>query len=105
MGNNNLENAIFIAHNGYKEYLRYCLKFAKRSGNKVVLISDRESLNKLKQYYDFGIYDGLDLPEYESFKIQYEHLSKNSESFELLCFKRFFLLKKICEIYQLKQFF
>jgi hypothetical protein len=106
MTSNNIpNNSVFIVHNGYKEYLRYCLKFAKRSGNTIVLVSDRISLERLKHYYDFGILDDLDLPEYELFKTQYEHMSTNPVNFELLCFKRFFLVAKLCEIHQVGQFF
>ncbi len=99
------KNAVFVIHNGYKEYLAYCLRFAKRSGNIVILVSDKESLERLTPYYDFGVDDNIVLPDYEKFKSQYKHMSTNEEGFELLCFKRFFLMKVIAEQYSLNNFF
>lgn len=80
---------VFVLHHGSASYLRHCLSFSKNSGNRTILVgSDVRFEEKCDEYWD----DGIPLPDYDKFCQYYKHMSTNSEEFELLCFRRYFLM-------------
>ncbi len=85
---------VVFCHSGNQEYLRCAIQAAEKSGNKVVLLGDmtneRFCNNWINQHE-------LNLDSYQQFEKVYKHLSTNSPSFELGCFKRYFLIKSYME--------
>ena len=80
---------VFI-HSGYREYFKYVLKQAVKMKNKVYLLGDRTN----QHIENIGWYniEEFSLKYYCEFKEKYKHMSTNSYQFELMCFKRYFIL-------------
>ena len=82
---------VAIIHHGYRDYLKSVLLHARENGNFTCLIGSEEKLMPLCD--EFYLDSSIDLPRYAEFEKKYIHLSHNPEAFELLCFKRFYLLQ------------
>ena len=94
-------STVFVIHNGNQEYLRQCLRFSRQYGNDTILIGSEQSFqSECDQYFS----DDIDIPDFELFKSDYVHMSSNSEWFEILCFKRFFLLLAMAKKLNLDSF-
>jgi hypothetical protein len=94
-------STVFVVHSGSQEYVRCCVAHSQFYGNNTLLIgSEKQFAVSPTSFYS----DEIKLPIYEDFKKIYVHLSPNPENFELLCFKRYFALKEIANILNLKRF-
>ena len=82
---------VAIIHHGYRDYLKSVLVHARENGNFTCLIGSEEKLMPLCD--EFYLDSSIDLPRYAEFEKKYIHLSHNPKAFELLCFKRFYLLQ------------
>jgi hypothetical protein len=82
---------VAVIHHGYRDYIPTVLEHCRLNGNLTCLIGSEEKLIPLCD--EFYSDSKISLPNYEAFEKKYEHLSYNPESFELLCFKRFYLLQ------------
>lgn len=90
---------IFI-HQGYSDYLNYTLRQARCSNPdaEIILIGD-ESNDKFDfiKHYRIEDYQGAA----NSFADVYQHMSFNSHDFELICFKRWFILEDLMKKHHL----
>lgn len=66
-----------VVENRLNTTLRCCVESAKLAGEVLIVLNE----------VDAG-------PEYSKFKINYFHLSTNSVEFELICFRRYFILNE-----------
>jgi|LGOV01.1.fsa_nt_gb hypothetical protein len=94
-------SAVFVIHNGNQEYLRHCLRFSRQNGNYTILVGNEKSF---QSECDKFFSDDIELPEFERFVSTYVHMSSNSEWFEILCFKRYFLLLAMARKLNLESF-
>lgn len=80
---------VFI-HCGYQKYFKYVLRQAVKMKNKVYLLGDETN----KHIENIVWYDSeeFSLYHYRIFEMKYKHMSTNSHWFEIICFKRYFLL-------------
>lgn len=79
-----------VVHFGKGSFcLKYALKSAERYTGNVTLIGDQSNSHNWHRHCDAGRLDGS---RYEQFCSGYIHRSSNSKTFEMACFKRFFIL-------------
>lgn len=92
---------VFVVHNGNQDYLSACLKSSRMNGNYTILIgNDERAAGNAHEFYS----DAIECPEYKMFEENYQHMSSNSAIFELLCFKRYFLLLTVARIKKIEYF-
>lgn len=84
---------VFI-HEGNQEYLKFAIKSAVDQNHEVFLLGN--DLNKTFCENWISI-DTFNILKFDKFKEVYEHMSSNNEIFELLCFKRYFILLEFME--------
>jgi hypothetical protein len=82
---------VVIIHNGYSDYLKWCIIQARKFNDEVILIGDKSNnrfgtLAKHAEKKDF-VND-----RYSEFVQYYQHMSTNGKTFELFCFERWFIL-------------
>jgi hypothetical protein len=82
---------VAVIHNGFRPYLTTVLEHARQNGNYTCLIGSEVRLKALCD--EFFLDADIKLPQYEAFEKKYQHMSSNPQSFELLCFKRFYLMQ------------
>lgn len=79
---------IFI-HEGNQSYLKTAIRCAIDWHNDVILIGDKSNEAYCDNWVDAN---QLNLCEFEKFSKIYKHMSRNPYWFELICFKRYFML-------------
>jgi len=84
---------VAVIHHGFRPYLATVLEHSRQNGNYTCLIGSEPRLKALCD--DFFVDDDIQLPKYEAFEKTYQHMSSNPQPFELLCFKRFYLLQHL----------
>lgn len=82
---------VVFVHTGNQEYLEYAIKSAKKFKNDVILIGDKNNYKICENHIDM---ETLKSEEYIEFEKIYKHMSTNESRFEILCFKRYFLLRE-----------
>jgi hypothetical protein len=97
----NKSQVVFVVHSGGQSYLTSCIKSSKIQGNHTILIGNDSGA---ALYADEFFAGEEDCNNYKNFKSSYRHMSTNAESFELLCFKRYFLLLSVAKQKDLKHF-
>lgn len=93
---------IFTHFQQQPNYLQYALKSAANFNKTIILISDESNTNAWENHWDTTL---ISLDKYDIFQKSYVHMSTNSESFEIFCFKRFFCLEQWMKTNQIKQVF
>ncbi len=86
---------IIICHEGRQPYLRVCIEQAKKFNNTVILVGD-ESNKDMNSDYWYHAAD-LETDEWREFEGVFCNMSTNPAKFELLCFKRFFMMHSLME--------
>ncbi len=69
---------VVIIHQGTQRYAQIALEQARRAGNDAIMV---------------GFDDASPLAD--TFEHQYQHMCTNSREFELLCFRRYFVIQKL----------
>lgn len=84
---------IFI-HSGSQEYLWCAIESTKKYNKDIYLIGDENNSSMCDKWVDANelVSDG-----FKEFQKCYHHMSSNPEWFEVLCFKRYFLLEQLLE--------
>ena len=82
-----------VIHHGYRPYLKTVLDHSRANGNFTCLIGSEPRLASLCD--EFFLDENIVIPGYEAFAKSYTHMSSNPQAFELLCFKRFYLLQHL----------
>lgn len=87
---------VIFVHTGNQKYLKIAIESAVRYANEVHLIGNKENEAFCSNWCNI---DSLQSDLYEMFKKKYVHMSSNAYEFEVMCFKRYFVvyeyLKKI----------
>lgn len=88
---------VYIAHQGSKSYLYYCIKSAINANNNVVFIGDDSRISKILN--SNAIYNPLVIDDvrFKKFCSNWINLSLNNYEFELGCFRRFFYIYEIAK--------
>lgn len=88
-----MENVCYIPivfiHEGNQKYLSYAVRSAEKFNKSVFLIGDNSNKNICKNHIKSS---SLIDDKYLKFEKAYIHMSSNVKKFEILCFKRYFLL-------------
>lgn len=97
----NKSQVVFIVHNGKQDYLNVCVRSSRKYGNYTILIGNAgDAANNSDEFYP----DAISSAEFEVFRRNYRHMSSNSIDFELLCFRRYFLLLTVAKKKRLNHF-
>lgn len=92
---------LIFVHEGSQHYLKSALLTAIESGNEVILIGDKSNKSFCDSWVDVS---SIAVDRYKEFEGIYKHMSKNPFWFELLCFKRYFVLLGYAEEKKLDEF-
>lgn len=76
-------------HDGAQEYLKYAIDSAQKWNFDVYLIGTKANSTFCNNWYEM---DSVIDERFETFEKAYAHMSTNSYEFELLCFRRYFVL-------------
>ncbi|MCM1262522.1 MAG: hypothetical protein NC313_07340 [Butyrivibrio sp.] len=79
---------VVFLHCGRQNYLKTAIYVAQKN-NDILLIGDNSNRDYCANWFCIDDYQNI---KFENFKNNYKHMSSNSESFELMCFQRYFYL-------------
>ena len=80
---------VIIFHEGCPKHLPYSVKSAERYNERVILLGNEENRHVAKEHLDTK---SLDLTRYKEFEKVFVNYSTYTEFFNLICFKRYFLI-------------
>ena len=87
---------IIVLHVGNSDYIFYCLAQAKKTNPESPVIWLGDCIDKHYSFFDYeNFWDYTD--EFQEFNSSYQHHSINNIKWELFCFQRWFVLKKIMQ--------
>ncbi|MEG5027997.1 hypothetical protein QUB36_12315 [Microcoleus sp. AT8-B1] len=87
---------IIVLHVGNSDYILYCLAQAKKTNPESPVIWLGDCIDKHYSFFDYeNFWDYAN--EFEEFNSYYQHRSINGIKWELFCFQRWFVLKKLMQ--------
>lgn len=95
---------VVLINYGKQEYLQYTINQALKK-NKVILLTDLEAPQFNHNNFIQENINNLVDSDYLNFSKNYIHMSTNSYQFELVCFLRWFLLKKYMDVKKIETVF
>lgn len=103
-GENLLNIPVIYYHNGNQEYLKTSLIQCKKFNHTVYLLGDDSNKNIAKGIKWFSSDEFSNTVRWKNFKDRYVHLSSNNYTYELNCFKRFFVIEAFIEHMNIDRF-
>lgn len=89
------EFPVIIVNKGVRPYLQPVLSQAKKFNSNVVLMGD-DSNRKMRDCQWFNMEDFSTSEKWKEFEGVWKNLSTNPAWYELMCFKRFFVIEEYC---------
>ncbi|MEG3911119.1 hypothetical protein QT979_24820 [Microcoleus sp. w2-18bC1] len=87
---------IIVLHVGNSDYILYCLAQAKKTNPESPVIWLGDCIEKHYSFFDYeNFWDYAN--EFQEFNSSYQHRSINGIKWELFCFQRWFVLKKLMQ--------
>lgn len=97
--NNNIP--VIFVHTGNQDYLKCAIESASKYGNSVHLLGNQTNRYMSSNWYNI---EKLHSELFDQFKKRYIHMSTNTYEFELMCFKRYFLVYEYVKIINADRF-